>query len=141
MSCCTLARAFPNSSFPHKPQCCPTAQHATQSQEADVSTGNSSLCWQFGVQLWTQLWRNPRTGTFFAAQGEQRISGDISQWTDGYSIVSGRSPFRILKLPLAISTVCSLASHGGSTEMVPEKVHAFPFARKLLSFPWIRRNL
>ena len=53
------------------------------------------------------VWRKLRTGTFLASKGEQRISGDILQWTDRYSIPSGRSlaPSAPLNLPLAISTV------------------------------------
>ena len=31
-------------------------------------------------------------------------------------------------------------THHGSTQTVPEKVHAFPLTRTLLSFPWLRRN-
>ena len=46
-----------------------------------------------------------------------------------------------MNLPLAISTRFSLASQGGFTQTVPEKVHALPLNRKPLSFPWIRRNL
>ena len=51
----------------------PPAQDATKSQVANVSTRNSSLCWQFGVH-----WRNPRTETFLASEGGPRTSGDIS---------------------------------------------------------------
>ena len=44
MSCCISARAFSNSSWPHKPP----SQNPTQSKEANVFTGSSSLCGQFG---------------------------------------------------------------------------------------------
>ena len=48
-----------------------------------------------------------------------------------------------INLPFAISTTdrSSLASHSVCTKMVPEKVHALPFNRKPLSFPWLRKNL
>ena len=83
--------------------------------------------------------RNPRTGTSCASEGEPRISGDKSQWTDRYSIASGRSqaPSASTNLLLAISMRSSpgLSSHGESTRTVPEKVHAVPLTRKPLSFP------
>ena len=41
VSCSISARAFSNSSLQHKPQ------DAKQSQETNVATRNSSLCWQF----------------------------------------------------------------------------------------------
>ena len=86
------------------------------------------------------IWRNPRTGTFCASEGEPKISCDISQWTDRNLIPSGRSrsPSASMNLPLAISTRSLLASHGGYTRTVPEKVHAVPHTRKQLSFPWLR---
>ena len=92
--------------------------------------------------MWA-VWRYPRTGAFLASESEQRTSGDTSQWTDRYSIASGRSraPSASMNLPLEISTRSSLSSHGGSTQTVQEKVHSFPLTQKLLSFPWLRRNL
>ena len=90
------------------------------------------------------MWRIPRTGTFCASEGEPRIGGDISQWTDRYSIASGRlrAPCASLNSPLAISTrplvfAVIPRQHGKG----PEKVHAFPQTRKQLSFPCLRRNL
>ena len=98
---------------------------------------------QFQVVL--AVWRNPCTGTFCASEGEQRISSDISQWTDRYSIASSRSwaPSASLNLLLAISTrsLPRLSSHSWSTRTMPEKVHAVPLTRKPLSCPWLSRNL
>ena len=93
-----------------------------QSQESNVSTRNS---------------RNPRTGTFLASNGEPKASGDTSQWTCRFSIASDYSwaPSASTILPLAISTRSSLSSRGDFTQMVAEKVHAFPLSRKLLRFP------
>ena len=89
----------------------PLAQDAKQSQEANVPTRNSRLCWQLG-KIHTQ----PGTGTFCASEGELRISSNISQWTDRYSIASGCSlaPSASLNLLLAISTrfLPGLSSHG-----------------------------
>ena len=59
----------------------PLASDAKQSQEANVPTRNSSLCWLCG--------RNLRTGNFCAIEVETRISGDISQRNDRYSIAPG----------------------------------------------------
>ena len=67
------------------------------------------------------VWSNPFTGTFCASEGEPRISSDISQRTDRYHVF-----YRI---------------GTWSTQTALEKVHAFPHTRKLLSFPWLRRNL
>ena len=127
------ARAFWKSRLPHKPP--RTGRQA--------KSGSQRSHKDFQVVL--AVWRNPRTGTFCASEGEPRISSDISQWTDRYSIASGRSraPSASLNLLLAISTrsLPRLSSHGGSTRTVPEKVHAVPLTQKPLSFPWLSRNL
>ena len=59
-----------------------------QSQEANVPTRNSSLCWKFG---------EIRAQEPFLPPGGPRISSDISQWTDRYPIALGRS--RALPIP------------------------------------------
>ena len=133
LSTCISARAFWKSRLPDKPP--RTGRQA--------KSGSQRSHKDFQVVL--AVWRNPRRGTFCASEGEPRISSDISQWTDRYSIASGRSraPSASLNLLLAISTrsLPRLSSHGGSTRTVPEKVHAVPLTRKPLSFPWLSRNL
>ena len=127
LSTCISARAFWKSLLPHKPP--------RTGRQAKSGSQRSHKEFQVGLAVC----RNPRTGTSCASQGEPRISGDKSQWTDRYSIASGRSraPSASTNLLLAISTRSSpgLSSHGESTRTVPEKVHALPHTRKKLSFP------
>ena len=85
-----------------------------------------------GIKDVVAVWRKQRTGTFATCKPELRTSGDISQWTDRYWIVVGRSqsPRDAKNFTIAISTRSQDSSEHVSTLMVPEKVHAVPFTRK-----------
>ena len=55
----------------------------------NAKSGSQRFHKKFQFEL--AAWRNLRTGTFCASEGEPRTSVDISKWTDRYSIPSGHS--------------------------------------------------
>ena len=98
------------------------AQALTHRTQAKPGSQRSQSTFHKEFQFVLAFVRNPHTGTFCASEGEPRISSDISQWTDSYSIASGRllAPSSSLNLPLAIS----MGPHGRCWER-PTLSHIF----------------
>ena len=91
--------------------------------------------------MWA-IWRNLLTGTFVLQKVHWGSAVIYNSGMTGIRLL-GRllAPSASLSLQFSISARSSLSSPCWSKRTVQEKVHAFPFARKQLSFPWLRRIL
>ena len=98
-----------------------------------AKSGSQRSHTEFQVVL--AVWRNQSTGTFVPQKVNQGSAAmNCSDWQVFNLIWPFAGPFHFHKF-------ASCNSHCKSTWTVPEKVHAVSHTWKLLSFPWLSRNL